>query len=234
MYYFDYTINQSAYLISDETWSVDETNITSDSIYNGETQGPILGRKLIVGASVKVVTGPSGTMYSWYVNGIPYIAEVGIEKPVNIYSLKDSKGNVMSQIVDFGNNSAGYCQVYCDKEASFSIHHAEVPMHKPYGDMDGSLYYGNLRGAKATDTYSGQANTTHKPTFTYHGFRYAEVKGIAVTDSTIQKIVIHSNLARNSKFKSPTTLLNNIQENCVRGQLSNLMSVVTDCSQRDE
>ena len=55
-----------------------------------------------------------------------------------------------------------------------------------------------------------------------------------MTDSTIQKIVIHSNLARNSKFKSPTTLLNNIQENCVRGQLSNLMSVVTDCSQRDE
>ena len=225
MYYFDYSINSSAYLVTDETWSADETNITSDSIYNGYTYGAVLGRKLVVGASVKVVTGPSGQLYY---PEMPYMAEVGIEKPVKIYSMNDY------QVVDFGNNSAGYCQVYCDKESSFSIHHAEVPMHKPYGDMDGSLYYGNLRGAKATDTYSGEAKTTFKPLFTYHGFRYAEVKGITVTDSNIQKIVVHSNLKANSKFESSISLLNNIQENCVRGQLSNLMSVITDCNQRDE
>ena len=227
MYYFDYSINSSRYLISDESWSADETNITSDSIYNGYTYGAAtLGRKLVVGSSVKVVTGPSGQMY---LTEMPYIAEVGVEKPVKIYSMSDY------QVVDFGNNSAGYCQVYCEKEANgVTIHHAEVPMHKPYGNMDGSLYFGNLRGAKATDTYSGEANSTFKPSFTYHGFRYAEVRGMTVTDANIQKIIVNSNLTANSKFESSIPLLNNIQENCVRGQLSNLMSVVTDCNQRDE
>jgi hypothetical protein len=139
------------------------------------------------------------------------------------------------QVVDFGYNSAGYCQVHCEKEGStITIHHAEVPMHKPYGDMDGSLYYGNLRGAKATDTFSCETNSSVKPSFTYHGFRYAEVRGISKTDTNIQKIVVHSNLTMNSKLNSSNPLLNNIQENCVRGQLSNLMSVVTDCNQRDE
>ena len=225
--------NSNVTLITDESWSVDETNITSDSIYNGEMYGPMLERDLVVGESVKVVTGPNGQIYF---AEMPYMAEVGIEKPVKIYPLKDSKGNVMSQIVDFGNNSAGYCQVYCDEECSYTIHHAEVPMHKPYGDMDGSLYYGNLRGAKATDSYSGGSNTTYKPSFTYHGFRYAEVQGfnMTLTEKNIQKIVVHSNVNRNSKFTSSIPLLNNIQENCVRGQLSNIMSLVTDCDQRDE
>ena len=228
MYYFDYSRNSSSYLISDESWNVDETNITSDSIYNGYTYGAAqsLGREMIVGSSAKVVTGPSGQMY---LAEMPYIAEVGTEKPVKIYSMSDY------QVVDFGNNSAGYCQVYSEKEASgVTIHHAEVPMHKPYGDMDGSLYYGNLRGAKAMDTYSSEAKSTFKPSFTYHGFRYAEVRGMTVTNENIQKIVVHSNLTPNSKFNSSDSLLNNIQENCVRGQLSNLMSVVTDCNQRDE
>ena len=228
MYYFDFSRNTSAYLVTDETWSADETNITSDSIYNGYTYGAVLGRKLVVGASVKVVTGPSGQLYY---PEMPYMAEVGIEKPIKIYSMNDY------QVVDFGNNSAGYCQVYCEDESSYTIHHAEVPMHQPYGDMDGSLYYGNLRAAKAIDTYSGDSKTTHKPSFTYHGFRYAEIKGFGnttLTDKNIQKIVVHSNVERNSKFTTSIQLLNNIQENCIRGQLSNLMSLVTDCDQRDE
>ena len=229
MYYFDYSQNSSKYLISDESWSVDETNITSDSIYNGCTYGAatqLLGRKLIVGSSAKVVTGPSGKMY---LSEMPYMAEVGIENPVNIHAMSDY------QVVDFGMNSAGYCQVHSEKEVNgVTIHHAEVPMHKPYGDMDGSLYYGNLRGAKAMDTFSIEANSTFKPSFTYHGFRYAEVRGMTVTTTDIQKIVVHSNLTMNSNFKSSIPLLNSIQENCVRGQLSNLMSVVTDCNQRDE
>ena len=228
MYFFNYSQNSSEYLVSDESWSVDETDVISDSIYNGYTYGAAaLGRKRIVGSSVKVVSGPSGEMY---LAEMPYMAELGIEKPVKIYSV-----NSDYQVVDFGNNSAGYCQVYCENEAkSVTIRHAEVPLHEPYGDSNGSLYYGNLGTAKATDTYSGNAKSTFKPLFTYHGFRYAEVSGMTVTDSSIQKIVVHSNLKTNGKFESSIPLLNNIQENCIRGQLSNLMSIVTDCDQRDE
>ena len=222
-------------LVSNESWRVDETNISSDSIYNGETYGyELREREPVVGASVKVVTGPSGQLYY---PEMPYIVEAGLEKPVKIYYHQASGGGLISQIADFGNNSAGYCQVYCDDEPDYTIQYAEVPMHEPYGKMDGSLYYANLRGANATDTYSGDVETTYKPSFTYHGFRYAEAFGfyrMSLTKYNIQKIVVHANVERNSKFTSSIPLLNKLQENCIRGQLSNLMSVVTDCDQRDE
>ena len=174
-----------------------------------------------------------------YLLKTPYIAEAGIERPIKVYTLSDSQGNPISTVADFGNNSAGYCQVSCHNEhgCNFTVQHAEVPMHPPYGKMDGSLYYGNLRGAKSTDTCNGETATTYKPSFTYHGFRYSEVKGIdhtSLTDKDIQKIVVHANVQGNSKFKSSIPLLNNIQENCIRAQVSNLMSVVTGCTQRDE
>ena len=218
-------------LVSDESWHVDDSNITSDSIFNGESYGfydPVMD------ARVKVVTGPSGRLYY---PEMPYIVEAAIEKPVKIYPHLDKSGGFISQIADFGNNSAGYCQVWCDDEPNYSIQYAEVPLHQPYGEADGSLYYTNLRGANATENYDGDVETTYKPSFTYHGFRYIEATGfdrMSLTEDNIQKIVVHANVEKNSKFTSSIPLLNKLQENCIRGQLSNLMSVVTDCDQRDE
>ena len=234
--YVTYKDSTNVTLVSDESWKVDDTNVTSDTIYNGETYNSSQYDQRVLGASVRVVTGPMGKMH---LSEMPYIAEVGIEKPVKLYPLRDMNGNVLSQVADFGNNSAGYCRVYCDDDSScnFTVRHAEVPLHPPYGKMDGSLYYGNLRGAKATDIYYGEAKTAYKPSFTYHGFRYAEVKGLMQTtlsNENIQKILVHANVQRNSKFYSSIPLLNNIQENCVRAQLSNLFSIVTGCTQRDE
>ena len=233
--YITYSDGTKMTLISDETWTVDETSIMYDTIYNGMVYDSSQKSKRVVGASVKVVTGPLGTMH---ISEIPYIAEVEIVAPLKVYPLLNSNGSVSSQVADFGNNTVGYCQVYCSDEhlCNFTVHHAEVPLHAPYGNMNGSLYYGNLRGAKATDSYVGETKTTYKPSFTYHGFRYAEVKGLAQTtlSENIQMIVVHANVQRNNEFHSSIPLLNNIQENCVRAQLSNLMSVVTGCTQRDE
>ena len=234
--YVTYTNGTMATLISDETWSADDTSIVADTIYGGETYDSTQSSKKIKGGSVKVVTGPAGQMY---IAKMPYIAEVGVEKPIKVYPLVGSNGTVLSQVADFENNSVGYCQVYCGDERScnFTVRHAEVPLHPPYGEMNGSLYYGNLRGAISTDVYNGETKKAYKPSFTYHGFRYAEVIGLTGTklsNENIQKILVRANVRRNSKFHSSIPLLNNIQENCIRAQSSNLLSIVTGCTQRDE
>ena len=43
------------------------------------------------------------------------------------------------------------------------------------------MYVENLRTAKATDHFilAGKGEEEFEPTFTYHGFRYAEVSGVA-------------------------------------------------------
>ncbi len=221
-------------LVSDGTWKSSDTNISYDSIYGGETYGFSQPRDLISNADVRVLAGPNGTMY---LPTFPYIAELAVQYPEKVYSYNDDRGFSLSQIVDFGENNAGYCQVYNGHETSFEVRHAEVAMHEPYGKADGSLYYGNLRGIEAMEAYLGGSNVTYKPSFTYHGFRYAEVTGfrsLVLTKDNIKKIVIGSNLKRTSTFHSSLPILNAIQNACIRSQQANLMSVITDCCQRNE
>ena len=227
-----YTNNSVFSLVTDESWNCIQTVYLQDSIYNGETFNSSYTKGSI--EPVVVTEGPAGVMY---LPPIPPIAEMETEMPVHIYHLQSDPNK---QIVDFANNSAGVCRISVKDlkpGMSITLHHAEVPLHPPYGPMNGSLYYGNLRSAEQLDTYySNGSSNGYQPSFTYHGFRYVEVSGYPqdLTPDDVQKVVVHTNLIRNVIFNTSNALLNTIQENCVRGQLSNLMSVPTDCCQRDE
>ena len=107
----------------------------------------------------------------------------------------------------------------------------------PYGKDDGSLYYVNLREADQLDRYlSNGSEDIYKPTFTYHGFRYVAVINYPrdLVPSDLEKIRVNTNLKPNSNFHTSTALFNSIQQNVILGQLSNLMSIPTDCDQRSE
>ena len=227
-----YLNNSITSLVTDSTWSAEGTQFTYDSIYNGETFDGTTVKSARL--SAVATQGPAGVMY---LPPIQPMVERAVETPVNVYRLQSDKSK---QIVDFGNNSVGVCQINVTDlkfGAAIVLHHAEVPMHPPYGPMDGSLYYDNLRSAKQSDTYVSIGSlSTYQPSFTYHGFRYVEVSGYPrdLTTSDIEKKLIGSNLELNGHLHTSSPLLNAIQENCVRGQRSNLMSVPTDCCQRDE
>ena len=222
--------------VSDGDWNCTMSKFTFDSIYNGETYNASLEQDQQQAASVKAIVtdGPSGQMY---LPPIPPIVEIGMDKAVDTYHLMSDPDK---QVVDFGNNSAGVCQLSVKelhKNATVQIRHAEVLMHPPYGPTNGSLYYANLRDALQTDIYTSDGvMEMYQPSLTYHGFRYAEVSGYPrdLTLADISKVIIHSNLRPNGQLKTSNPLLNSIQDAVVRGQLSNLMSVPTDCDQRDE
>ena len=74
-------------------------------------------------------------------------------------------------VVDFGQNIAGWVRLTMRNQkrgSTVQLKHAELKMHPPYGAVDGTLYYGNLRSAQATDTYvaKGGALEVYQPTFT--------------------------------------------------------------------
>ena len=218
--------------VSDGSWKCTTSKFTSDSIYNGETYNASMEQA----ASVKAILtyGPSGQMY---LPPIPPITKVGMDKAADIYTLFSDPDK---QIVDFGNNSAGVCQLNVKdlpKNATVQIRHAEIPLHPPYGPTNGSLFYRNLGSALQTDIYTSDGvMEMYQPSFTYHGFRYAEVSGYPrnLTPADIAKVIIHSNLQPNGFINTSIALLNSLQDAVVRGQLSNLMSVPTDCDQRNE
>jgi alpha-L-rhamnosidase len=137
-------------------------------------------------------------------------------------------------LVDMGQNLVGWCRLKVRGPAGtrVELRHAETL------GPDGSLYVANLRSARATDIYvlKGQGEETYEPHFTYHGFRYVEVRGYAGTldASSIQARVVHTDLRPAGRFECSHALVNRIHKNIFWGVRGNYLSVPTDCPQRDE
>ena len=102
---------------------------------------------------------------------------------------------------------------------------------------DGELGVRPLRTAEATDRFvlSGGVDP-FEPTFTLHGFRYAEVEGWPgeVTPDSLEAVVVYSELRRTGSFECSDPLINRMHSNIVWGLKGNFLDVPTDCPQRDE
>jgi alpha-L-rhamnosidase len=94
------------------------------------------------------------------------------------------------------------------------------------------------RSARAEDIYilKGEGVEEYEPRFTYHGFRYVEVTGYPGTPGldSIEGVAVNSDVRTMGGFSCSNQLINDIHRNVVWGQLSNMLSVPTDCPQRDE
>jgi alpha-L-rhamnosidase len=155
-------------------------------------------------------------------------------------------------VYDLGQNVAGWCRFKMHGAAqgsetaattakpanpatggrSIKLRYAEVL------EPDGTLYVANLRGAPQTDSYTtrGIGEEMFEPHFTYHGFRYVEVSGLAaapaLADLTCKAV---STSAREvGRFECSNPTLNKLWQNIRWTLRDNLMSIPTDCPQRDE
>ncbi len=137
-------------------------------------------------------------------------------------------------VFDFGQNIAGWARLKVKGPRGTEVHLRFAEILKP----DGNIYRDNLRAAKATDTYilSGKGDEVFEPHFTYHGFRYVELTGYPgrPSEDSIEAIAFHSALPETGKFETSSDLVNQLWRNILWGQRDNLMSIPTDCPQRDE
>ena len=137
-------------------------------------------------------------------------------------------------IYDFGRNFTGWVRLKVEGPmgAEVRLRHAEL-LHE-----DGTLNVGPNENAEATDAYvlRGGGPEVFEPRFTYHGFRYVEMTGYPGTPGpdALEAAFVHSDVRRTGEFRCSDGLIERVHDNVVRGQLSNLMSIPTDCPQRDE
>jgi alpha-L-rhamnosidase len=137
-------------------------------------------------------------------------------------------------VFDFGQNMAGWCRVKAVGAAgqTVTLRHAEVL------NDDGTLYTANLRSAQQTDRYTPRADGefVFEPHFTYHGFRYLELTGLAQppTPDAVVARVFHSTSPVVGRFECSDPSLNQLMQNILWTQRSNMMGVTTDCPSRDE
>lgn len=138
-------------------------------------------------------------------------------------------------VVDFGQNFAGFCRLTVRGAAGDKV-------ELRFGEVltsDGRVDQSNLRGARATDIYilrGDPAGETYQPHFTYHGFRYVEMRGFpgALSPDAIVGCVVHSDLPATGRLRLSDPLLEQIWRNTVWSQRSNFVGIPTDCPQRDE
>ncbi len=172
------------------------------------------------------VAAPEGKLVAQM---IPPIRVTGGIKPMSVKSPQPGM-----YVFDMGQNMVGWCRLKVKGPAgtAISLRHAEVL--KP----DGTLYLDNIRDAKVTDRYTlkGEGTELWEPCFTYHGFRYVEVRGwpgMPTLDS-LEGRVVNDDLATAGEWSCSNPLLNRIYTNIVWGVRGNYRSIPTDCPQRDE
>ena len=137
-------------------------------------------------------------------------------------------------IYDFGQNITGWARLKVNGERGTMIKMRFAEVLDDCGRLETRIN----REAEATDTYilKGKDIEIYEPRFTYHGFRYVEVTGYPGTPTldSLEGCFVHTAVDYVGGFSSSHKLFNEIHQNVIYGQLANLMSVPTDCPQRDE
>ncbi len=136
-------------------------------------------------------------------------------------------------VIDFGQNLVGAVRLRlrAPRGTRVIVRHAEVL------DLKGEPWTENLRSALAIDEHvcSG-GDDDFLPTFTFHGFRYVEIRGLpgGLTMDQVTAVVFGSDTPDRGTFTCDNPLLNRLQANIRWGQRGNFLSIPTDCPQRDE
>jgi len=138
-------------------------------------------------------------------------------------------------IFDFAENFAGVVRLKTKGPAG-----AKITLR--FGEMlhpDGRLMTENLRRARVIDHYILKGDPDGEewvPRFTYHGFQFVEVTGLAHEPSldTVTGLVLHNDTPMTSHFECSDPMINQLFRNIVRTQRANFIEVPTDCPQRDE
>jgi alpha-L-rhamnosidase len=225
----------SATVLTDGSWKVAGGPIRADDLYGGETYD---ARAAFSGfdspgfndsawAAAAVYSGTKPRLVSQVDPGVTVQQEL---RPVAI-----TQPQTGVWILDLGQNFAGWnrLRVRGNAGTTVTMRHGEVL------NPNGTLYTANLRGALATDrfTLAGTgADEIYTPRFTVHGYRYVELTGFPGTPTadSVTGLAAWTSGAGIGSFTTSNTMVNQLQRLILWGERSNMLSVPTDCPQRDE
>lgn len=176
---------------------------------------------------------PAGALQAQNVEPIRNIGEIA---PERIYTAPDG-----SQVVDFGQNIAGWVRISMHGQRSDAVTLA----HSELLNEDGTLNMDYLTSAAPnyplpmqTDTYifGDDRSVVYEPQFTYHGFRYVAVKGLRypLEKGDIMAVIGCSAVEEHGRFACGNELMSKIYRASVWSEKTNMHGIPTDCPQRAE
>lgn len=168
---------------------------------------------------------------------------IRITKEFNPVSMKSFGDTVY--VFDMGENFTGFCRLTVKGESgtTFRLQHGELLKQNGRlepGNID--VYYHPVKKDEVfqTDIFTLRGLHTEEvftPQFTYHGFRYVEVKidrPVKLAESNIKGLFVHTDVKPVGSFSCSNELFNKIWKATMQSYLSNLHSIPTDCPQREK
>ncbi len=178
---------------------------------------------------------------------------VRAQEPIPAVAVTTPKPGI--HVVDFGTNFTGVPEIKINAPAGTMVLFR-------YGELlnaDGTVNYltsvaGQIKGKKKDSEESvggpgapdvawqqdvfiaaGGGEETYRPDFTFHAFRYMEVKGLPVAPAANSCIGIpmNSDLVSAGDFSCSNEMFNRLDAVCRRTFLSNVISVQSDCPHRE-
>ncbi|GGJ44369.1 family 78 glycoside hydrolase catalytic domain [Streptomyces brasiliensis] len=146
---------------------------------------------------------------------------------------KQVDGAAGSRVFDLGRNIAGWPEITVSAPAG-----TEIRAYPAESLKDGHAFQSISNvGAPLWDSYTtrGARTETWHPRFSYHGFRYLELKGVPEGATvSVRGMVLHTDNSSAGGFTSSDPLINSIHGLIRRAIEGNMMSVLTDCPSREK
>lgn len=136
-------------------------------------------------------------------------------------------------VVDFGQTVAGvvHLEAQLKKKTEIILEHSETL------DRNGEFFKNIIgRNKQQRDRIIADAGKlVFEPRHTYHGFRYVRISGITIEEIvSVTAMVLGTPLDTTGTFQCSDPRLNRLQENIQWSMRGNMISIPTDCPQREK
>lgn len=234
-----YADGTSADFYSDETWKESTGPIVFNNIYGGDTYD---ARYEITGWNT---VGYNDTTWGNAKVIVPKIKKISAQQMPAIKKLQELapkkvfKGLDGEWIVDFGQNIAGWVKLNVqEKEGQLiEIITTEALLTNGKDIFKGSTG-GGANGMAQVYKYITKSTTLEswEPKFSYHGFRYAKIKGISKkpTSAMIKAVLVATDIQETGSFTSSDAKLNQMHHISKWTIVDNLHGIPEDCPHREK
>ena len=141
-------------------------------------------------------------------------------------------------IIDFGQNMAGHVRFKVNEPSGtvITLEHFETP------DQEGN-YFNNILGTAGVGEGCDQKvvyisdgeEAVYEAKFSFHGFRYVKVSGMTkINPDDFTAIAMSTAKEETGTFACSDERINRLYENTRWSQRSNMLSIPTDCPQREK
>lgn len=221
-------------LVTDGSWTVRDSPIVFNALRNGEYYDARREGSRANVRAVKVEAAPAMAVSPE--DATPCRA---FDPILPVRSLPAGNGGT---IYDFGSNRTGWCEIEVVGEAGSKVlidyDECLTSTNTLLGDIGIFIRRNNDPRPAQHDEYTlagKEGGERWHPRFTYHGFRYAQVRAEGKVElKSIKSVFVHSDFDSVGYFRISDPVFGKLQDATRRSYLSNFTGIPTDCPHREK